>query len=114
MVCGLDDGNVFERRAVADARHRRRRGITLFPAYVKYKFGDDYGYGAYKTLLSGGALLAGLLMIALASPSARLAAPRRLAAAGLLRGGVGAGRRADGAPGTSATGARGSARPTMP
>jgi hypothetical protein len=54
--------------------------ITLI-LYTKYKHGDDYGYGAYKALLSGGAVLAGLLMVVLASPSARWL-PLRLAAAG--------------------------------
>jgi hypothetical protein len=49
--------------------------------YLKYKFGDSYGYGAYKALISGGALLAGLLMVALASPSARWRAGRLAAAA---------------------------------
>jgi len=55
--------------------------ITLL-TYLKYKFGDDYGYGAYKALISGGALLAGLLMVALSSPSARWRAGR-LAAVGI-------------------------------
>jgi hypothetical protein len=47
--------------------------------YVKYKFGDDYGYGTYKALLSGGALLAGLLVLTLASESAGLRPWRGLA-----------------------------------
>ena len=47
-------------------------GVTLL-LYWKYKQGDFYGYGAYKTLLSGGALLAGLLVVALAVASGRLA-----------------------------------------
>jgi hypothetical protein len=55
--------------------------ITLI-LYAKYKYGDDYGYGAYKALLSGGALLGGLLMLVLASPTARWL-PLRVAAAGL-------------------------------
>ena len=55
--------------------------ITLV-LYAKYKYGDAYGYGTYKALLSGGALLAGLLMMALASPTARWL-PLRLVAAGV-------------------------------
>ncbi len=55
--------------------------ITLI-LYAKYKYGDDYGYGTYKALLSGGALLGGLLMVALASPTARWL-PLRLVAAGV-------------------------------
>ncbi len=57
-------------------------GAITILTYLKYKFGDDYGYGAYKALISGGALLAGLLMLALSSPSARWRAGR-LAAAGI-------------------------------
>jgi hypothetical protein len=57
-------------------------GAVTLATYLKYKFGDDYGYGAYKALISGGALLAGLLMIALSSPSARCHAAR-LAAVGV-------------------------------
>jgi hypothetical protein len=68
-----------ERRATA-ALVAGVGGITLL-TYLKYKFGDDYGYGAYKALISGGALLAGLLMLALASPSARWPAGRAAAAA---------------------------------
>ena len=56
-------------------------GITLL-AYLKYKHGDHYGYGTYKAMISGGTLLAGLLMLSLASPSARWRAAR-LAAAGV-------------------------------
>ena len=55
-------------------------GVTL-ATYLKYKVGDEYGYGAYKALISGGALLAGLLMLALASPSARSRSGRVAAAA---------------------------------
>jgi hypothetical protein len=55
-------------------------GVTL-AAYLKYKDGDEYGYGTYKALISGGTLLAGLLMLALASPSARSRAGRVAAAA---------------------------------
>jgi hypothetical protein len=63
-------------------------GAVTLVTYLKYKFGNDYGYGygygygAYKALISGGALLAGLLMVALSSPSARWRAGR-LAAAGI-------------------------------
>jgi hypothetical protein len=56
-------------------------GITLL-AYFKYKHLDEYGYGAYKAMISGGTLLAGLLMLSLASPSARWRAAR-MAAAGI-------------------------------
>jgi hypothetical protein len=76
--------------ALTMARQERRLVVALgasvsaitLATYLKYKFGDDYGYGAYKALISGGALLAGLLMVALSSPSARWA-PARLAAAGI-------------------------------
>jgi hypothetical protein len=57
-------------------------GAITLATYLKYKFGNEYGYGAYKALISGGALLAGLLMLALSSPSARWRAGR-LAAAGI-------------------------------
>jgi hypothetical protein len=40
--------------------------------YLKYKFGDDYGYGGYKALLYGGPLFLGLVFVALAAPSRRL------------------------------------------
>ena len=56
-------------------------GVTA-ALYVKYKFGDDYGYGTYKALISGGALLGGLLAVALASGSAAWR-PGRIAAAGV-------------------------------
>ena len=56
-------------------------GVTL-ALYVKYKFGDDYGYGAFKAMISGGAVLSGLLAVALASGSAAWR-PERLAAAGV-------------------------------
>lgn len=76
--------------AATMAREERRLMITLgagvggvtLATYLKYKFGDEYGYGAYKALISGGALLGGLLMLALASPSAR-SRSGRLAAAGV-------------------------------
>ena len=45
-------------------------GGTTVALYAKYKFGDDYGYGAYKALVSGGALLAGLLTVTLAGEGA--------------------------------------------
>ena len=75
---------------VTMARQERRLVLTLgagvgavtVATYLKYKFGNHYGYGTYKALLSGGALLAGLLMLALSSPSARWRAGR-LAAAGI-------------------------------
>ena len=57
-------------------------GGTTVALYAKYKFGDDYGYGAYKALVSGGALLAGLLTVTLAGESAGLL-PWRAAAAGV-------------------------------
>jgi hypothetical protein len=71
------------------AREERRLMVTLgvgvggvtLATYLKYKVGDEYGYGAYKALISGGALLAGLLMLALASPSARSRSGRVAAAA---------------------------------
>jgi hypothetical protein len=69
-----------ERRAVL-ALGGTVGAITLI-LYWKYKHGDDYGYGTYKALLSGGALLGGLLMLSLASPSARWL-PLRLVAAGV-------------------------------
>ena len=76
---GLDDGSGSSGSVRARRSARRRLGITLF-IYLKYKYGDDYGYGTYKALLSGGALLAGLLMVALASPSARWRSARLVAA----------------------------------
>ena len=54
-------------------------GITSL-LYLKYKFGDEYGYGAYKALISGGTLLAGLLVLTLASESAGMRTWRLLAA----------------------------------
>jgi hypothetical protein len=48
--------------------------------YLKYQHRDHYGYGAYKALVSGGTLLAGLLAVTLAIPSQRLRAPRLIAA----------------------------------
>ena len=57
-------------------------GATTLALYAKYKFGDDYGYGAYKALISGGTLLAGLLMLTLATGAAGLL-PWRAAAAGV-------------------------------
>lgn len=54
-------------------------GITLV-LYVKYKHGDGYGYGTYKSLISGGALLGGLLAFTLASETARLQTWRVVAA----------------------------------
>jgi hypothetical protein len=57
-------------------------GAITLVLYVKYKFGDDYGYGTYKALVSGGALLGGLLALALASGTAAWR-PGRLAAAGV-------------------------------
>jgi hypothetical protein len=47
--------------------------------YLKYKFGDDYGYGGYKALLYGGPLFLGLVFVALAEPSRRLLLARGLA-----------------------------------
>jgi hypothetical protein len=69
-----------ERRAVATLAIGVG-GITLL-AYFKYKHLDEYGYGTYKAMISGGTLLAGLLMLSLASPSARWRAAR-VAAAGI-------------------------------
>ena len=47
---------------------------TTLGFYLKYKFGDDYGYGAFKALISGGALLAGLLVVTLATATTGLRA----------------------------------------
>jgi hypothetical protein len=47
--------------------------------YLKYKFGDEYGYGGYKALLYGGPLFLGLVFVALAEPSRRLLLARGLA-----------------------------------
>ena len=78
-------------RRCCDARRRRRRDHAG-RSTAKYKFGDDYGYGTYKALLSGGALLgraadgrAGQPVGALAAAAARRG--RR------LRRGLGAGDR---------------------
>jgi hypothetical protein len=48
--------------------------------YLKYKFGDEYGYGGYKALLYGGPMFLGLVFVALAEPSRRLLLARGLAA----------------------------------
>ncbi|MEA2132646.1 MAG: hypothetical protein QOC68_555 [Solirubrobacteraceae bacterium] len=75
--------------SLATMRPHERRPLLILAAgaggmtvltYAKYKFGDDYGYGAYKALISGGTLLTGLLIVALASSTARLRGGRLVAA----------------------------------
>jgi hypothetical protein len=46
--------------------------------YVRYKYVDDYGYGAYKSLISGGTLFAGLLVLALAARAGPRLRPAQL------------------------------------
>jgi hypothetical protein len=54
-------------------------GVTL-ASYYRYKHGNGYGYGTFKTLVSGGALLAGVLAIVLAAERERGRAGSLLAA----------------------------------
>jgi len=86
LMLGAAAVGAFALRAMRPAE--RRPLLTLIAGvlavtlalYVKYKFGDDYGYGTYKGLISGGALLGGLLLLTLASAPARLGTWRGVAA----------------------------------
>jgi hypothetical protein len=61
-------------------------GIVSFAIYGRYKYGDEYGYGAYKALLYGGALFAGLLVGVLVGSSERRARPVQLMTVGCCFG----------------------------